>query len=375
MHQCVLCDEPIAAENDSKEHIVPLAVGGHRKVRYFICRDCNNRTGHQWDAELAKQFGWFSAVLDIKRESRTPAPKVKITTIDQQEVYLHAGGRLELTRPTFEDVALPEGGRQVSFRARTEKEAKQILHGLQCKYPEHDFRSIAEGLLIESKNPGVFKTEFSFGGELAGRSTVKTAIAMAHFMGIPHQQCDYAIHYLRDEGATPAFGEFLTRDLVTDRPDSKVFHAVAIAGDPIHKRLFAYVEYFGLARFVVHLSLGYSGDAIQQSYTFDPTTGEEIELQVDLLSLTDEEHNSVLSNEAAPNDARVAAFERAMPIVFGVVRAKQDKRAITQAWEEACVELDLHPDQELDEKTAKNLALCLTNKLMHHLRHRMRRSH
>jgi hypothetical protein len=375
MYQCALCSASIASENDSKEHIVPLAIGGRRKVRNFICRDCNNKAGHQWDAELAKQFGWFSAVLDIKRESGGPSPKVKITTIDQQDVYLHAGGQLELTKPTFEDMALPDGGRQISFRARTEKEAKQILHGLQCKYPEHDFSSMAEGLVIEAMTPGVFKTEFSFGGQLAGRSTVKTALAMAHSMGIRNWQCDYAIRYLRDENAAPVFGEFLTRDLVVDRPDSRVFHVVAITGDPVHKRLFAYVEYFGLARFVVHLSLDYSGDAIQQSYAFDPTTGEEIELQVDLLSLTEGEHSLVLNNEAAPIDARLATFERAMPIIFGVVHAKQDKQAIEQAWKEACVELGLDPDQELDEQAAKNLALCLTNKLMQHLRHRIRRSH
>ncbi|GGA02821.1 HNH endonuclease [Dyella caseinilytica] len=376
VYQCALCGESIAMENDSKEHIVPLAIGGRRKVRNFICRDCNNRAGHQWDAELAKQFSWFSAVLDIKRESGTPAPKVKITTIDQQEVYLHAGGRLELTKPTFEDVALPEGGRQISFRARTEREAKRILRGLQCKYPEHDFSSMAEGLVIESTTPGVFKAEFSFGGEFAGRSIVKTAIAMAHSIGIPQWQCDYAVRYLRNENATPAFGEFLARDLIVDRPDSKIFHVVAIAGDPVHKRLFAYVEYFGLARFVVHLSLDYSGDSIQQSYAFDPTTGEEIELQVDLISLSESEHSLVLNNEAASSfEARMAAFEYAMPIVFSVVRAKQNQQAIGQALEDACIELGLHPGQELDEKTAKQLAKCLTNKLMPHLLHRIRRRH
>ena len=57
---CALCDIIITNENDTKEHIVPNAIGGRKKIKGFICRACNSTSGDSWDKELAKQLNPLS---------------------------------------------------------------------------------------------------------------------------------------------------------------------------------------------------------------------------------------------------------------------------------------------------------------------------
>lgn len=114
-----------------------------------------------------------------------------------------------------------------------------------------------------------------YGGPFFGRSLVKTALAFSSKENIPHELCDKAINYLKnlvDESKAP-YGFFYLRDLVRNRPADKLFHCVAVLGDPQKRRLIAYVEYFGLARFIVNLSSDYSGERIKSIYALDPTSG------------------------------------------------------------------------------------------------------
>ena len=52
--QCALCGEPFADGDDSREHIIPNAIGGRKKIAGFLCRNCNSKTGKEWDSELAR---------------------------------------------------------------------------------------------------------------------------------------------------------------------------------------------------------------------------------------------------------------------------------------------------------------------------------
>ena len=67
---CALCNVEIAEQNDSKEHIIPNSIGGRKKVKGFICKDCNNKSGREWDDALAQQFNPLSLLLGIKRERK-----------------------------------------------------------------------------------------------------------------------------------------------------------------------------------------------------------------------------------------------------------------------------------------------------------------
>lgn len=367
MSHCALCDDKITNLNDSKEHIVPHAIGGRRKVRGFICRTCNNASGQKWDAKLAEQYNWFSVTLNIKREIGTP-PSLPVKTVGGQGLILHADGTMSPDKPEIVTTDTSDG-RRISIKARTIAEARKILFGLQRKYPDNDFSNALETLVTETTMPdGPIQMSFEFGGTLAGRSIVKTALAMACKMSLPHKTCGFALRYLLDESATPAFAEFLLRDLVLNRPDSHIFHVVSVAADPIKRRLTAYVEYFGLSRFVVHLSSDYDGPATQKTYSLNPVTGEELNIAVDL-SLSDDEYALSLANDAAPPGSHEAAFHHIMPVVLRSMYAREDKRVIEQAIEDTCQYLGVAPDQELTPDQIEKFNRRLTEKLTPHALH------
>lgn len=72
------------------------------------------------------------------------------------------------------------------------------------------------------------------------------------------------------------------------RPAGVPIHCIHVNGDPGSKLIRGYVEYFGVMRVVMCLSNSYSGSVFSATYAIDPTTGEELNLSVDLnLTLTD----------------------------------------------------------------------------------------
>lgn len=91
--QCALCGKPFADGDDSREHIIPNTIGGRNKVGGFLCRDCNSKTGQEWDSELAGQLNPVSNLLEIKRERGSP-PTMVVETLDGRRLRHESGGRL-----------------------------------------------------------------------------------------------------------------------------------------------------------------------------------------------------------------------------------------------------------------------------------------
>lgn len=52
---CWLCDNELTT---TREHIIPESMGGKKTVVGFICRDCNSKTGHNWDAAVIDFESW-----------------------------------------------------------------------------------------------------------------------------------------------------------------------------------------------------------------------------------------------------------------------------------------------------------------------------
>jgi hypothetical protein len=120
--------------------------------------------------------------------------------------------------------------------------------------------------------------------------------------------CNLALDYLQNETGDPPFGHYGKRDLVMNRPPGRVFHCVAIACDPLAKRLTGYVELFTIFRLVIALSDRYTGPAINASYAVDPIVGEELDLQVNL-AFSAEELRFAVANEDDPTAQRLEAAD------------------------------------------------------------------
>lgn len=326
MARCALCPAELTADNYTGEHIIPHALGGRRKVPYFICRQCNSEAGEVWDAELVKQLNWFAVALNISRQKGVPASQA-VTTVSGEKLLMHPDGTLSPMAVNFSEATTEDGRAKISFNARTIPEARQILKGVAKKYPKSDLEVMAADLRTTSRplDEPIHMT-ISVGGHLTGRSITKTAVAMASHMGIAMADCAMALRYLVDPASEVVWSAFHLRDLLVHRSAGHLCHVVAVAGDADSGRLLGYVEFFGAFRFVVILSQDYQGPVVQKSYTLDPVSGEELAVDV-ALSLSTAELDLVLKGDAGPIDGRIADLNLVMPYILDA-RNKQGREVL-----------------------------------------------
>ena len=331
--ECVVCGSLVTESNDCDEHVIPNSIGGRLKTRGFICADCNNKTGYSWDAELAQQMNPLCLFFGIVRERGAPPPQAFETTAGERLVVRPDGG-LSLEHPIYKEQQSGSGIR-FDMVARTRGEARKMLEGVKRNYPGMDIKTSVENLTVSSSYPkGAIRLDISFGGEMPGRSLVKTVAAFAHHSGISSKICHLAIMYLRDAAANACFGYYYEDELVAGRPSGTPFHCVAVSGNPATGLLLGYVEYFGVQRVVVCLSDTYEGAAFNRAYAIDPTKGREIDVSVRLpFSVTDVA--AIYDYKKFPGGALQRAFSEVIPAALKKKFEKEKDRVISDAVEYA----------------------------------------
>ena len=278
--KCALCNEPLVGGNASKEHVIPNALGGRKTVENFICAKCNSKTGADWDNALIRQLGPLCTMLNIRRDRGRNQP-MKVETLSGKALRIHPDGTMEIAKPTFERHER-DGRTEVRMSAGTTKEIREMVSGLAGKNPEIDIEEVMRNAPVKreySREP--FAISLEPGGIDAGRSIVKSCLAMACDQGLTVRDCGEAARFL-PKGRDPCFGYHCGPDLVRNRPEGTFFHCVHVCGDPERGRLLGYVEYFGWLRFLVCLSRNYGGGAFSRGYAIDPVSGKDLDLTVDL---------------------------------------------------------------------------------------------
>lgn len=360
MSLCALCDVEITEEIDSREHIIPNSIGGRKKVKGFICNQCNNNTGGQWDTELARQLNPLSLIFHIKRERGEP-PSQTFDATNGEKLTLHHQGGMSPSKPEFKE-EVQEGKTTISIVARDVDEAKRILKGVKKKYPLADTDKFFNDAAVEYRYlDGMLNMSLEFGGPEAGRSIVKTVLALAAHSGIAPDACEHAINYLRHDGE-PCFGYYYERDLIINRPPCMPLHCVAISGDPATGLLLGYLEYYGVRRVVVCLSEKYSGAKLAANYSVDPTTGAEQEVNVDI-SLTIEDIAAAYNYEKCDSDLVVNCFHQVMPRAIEASHERERERVISHAVEFAFKNCGAGEGQVLTEDHLRVLSGKLAEKM------------
>lgn len=284
MSNCALCDVLISEKNQTEEHVIPQAIGGRLKIKNFICRPCNNKFGHSWDFILADQLAFFSTSLNIKREKKLPNYLVK--TLDGKEYLKQPNGDFLLVRPIDDVEKNLDGSFNIKIEAPNIKIAKDIIkkvsknNNISEKSQIHMLENLKHNSAPMNQ---IIQDEINFGGEESGRSLVKTALAMAFYMGIDLKQCDLAIGYLL-KNQEPCYGYFYSnnKDFVKNRNKDIPFHCVHIKASSELKRIFGYIEYFGAFRVVLSLASNYEGETKEKSYFIDPVNNQHIDVEVGL---------------------------------------------------------------------------------------------
>ena len=254
---CALCGTSLTDENKSREHVIPNALGSRKTVRNFICAKCNSRTGADWDNELVRQLRPLCTMLNVNRAHGRNRHFV-VETLSDRKLVVNPDGSMTIAKPVFE--TRERGGRtEVKMQARTMGEMRGMVSGLEKKFPHIDVEEVmrrAQAKQEYSREP--YAVSLNVGGLLAGRSIVKSCLAMVFDAGLDIDDCKEAEVYLVNDGE-PCFGFYSGRDLARNRPKNTFFHCVHVCGDTERGQLLGYVEYFGGLRFVACLSRNYDG--------------------------------------------------------------------------------------------------------------------
>jgi HNH endonuclease len=365
--KCALCGVELGPENDSAEHLISNSIGGMRRVKGVYCVPCNNSTGSLWDAEVARQFKFLALRLGVVRDRGT-LPSGTFATASGEPVNIHSDGTLSFP-PTKPVVVKEENAVQIASRVRTRAEAKKTLRGLKRTYPKLDIDAAMQNIVEENSylsEPVIAVTVF--GGPKAGRSAVKSALTLAVSAGVAAQSCNLALGYLKNEAAGPCFGFYSRRDLVTNRPNGRVFHCVAIEGDRAAGRLTGYVEFFSVYRMVIGLSDCYSGPSLKAVYAIDPTNGKELELDIDL-TFTEDELRFALADEDDSTAAQLRAMNEVMAIAQELSFKREQARVARLAYQTTLSKLDLKPGQDMTPDIALAMSKEITAQMLPFLQH------
>lgn len=333
---CMLCPNTLEGELLAEEHVIPQAIGGRKSVRDFICRPCNSKLGKDWEAALAEQFLWFSTMAGVRRE-RGDHPDLSVTTSDGRKLRIHADGTSSIEGFSISEI--PQGDRtKISIRTGDRKTTKNLLKKVAKKHPSVDVeQAIRSTQNSWSYLDSTLRMDLTFSGPKSGRSVVKSALALASQAGVRTEECERALHYLLDEQAGAPFGLCYYADLVVDRPPASLFHCVSVIGQPVRRRILAYVEYFNFARFLVHVGDGYSGEPFQITYAIDPVQGTDLDVTIDFARI-DAVLDETLKSCGEPIDKFVQAINDAGSIVQFLADEREMKRAIEAAVSEALKE-------------------------------------
>ena len=263
-------------------------MGGKKTVRGFICRDCNSKTGHDWDVAVTRFESWkFNLHSDLKINPQQ-GKSIRGTMLDTgMNVLVGSGIQIQL-----------------GFNApiKTHLETDEVLYQFSVDPSRVDelFASVNTLLQRKGKTP---MTRDEFDARITHnaisqpvvnftlqmdtpkyyRSVVKTAMAMAFSVGINPMVCRNALRYLRDEtmgedGVVTLPGTSL-EDTVADWT---CHHAVTIFGFPDSRMLIGEVLYFGNVAGLVTLSDAYDGPTIIAGHAISLKTGEFVDADLTL---------------------------------------------------------------------------------------------
>lgn len=367
---CVLCSVMLTEQNKTKEHIIPNSIGGWDKVENFICRGCNSDTGEKWDAELAKQFNWIALMIGIVRE-RKSTPSKLVSTVSGDKFLLQNDGSMLPAKFKYHEVTDGEQTK-ISFVARTSKEAEKKIGELANRFPQIDKNKLLENAKITTSYLNEpLHIDVNFGGPLAGRSVVKTALAFAFTKGIDPHLCESAKNFVCNETSdSSCYGLTYFEDIVKNRATNRLFHCVAIFGDKSRRRLFAYVEYFGLARWLIELSKSYDGADLKEVYAIDPTTANVIDIEVSL-SLTDEMIEQTLSGYGYTDENYMAAITQSMDEIMRRNKARGLSNAVKSSFFAAGERLGLTEGDQITPDISRQFSSAMVEELMPYILHQM----
>ena len=361
--KCLFCGTTITSQNNTDEHIIPSFLGGTKKIRNFICKSCNNTTGHKYDSQLAKQLEQFTVYLGVKGD-RNKKTKHQYLTTKGNNVYLTNDGVL-YKGFKFKEKTLEEGI-QFDISAANSKMIKKKLNELKRKYPQIDCQLALQNLNETTQYlPRDEHLLFScaLGENGSDKSIVKTALSMVFSTLNSVEFCNIAKNHLFDEGeGKSCYRLFYDFDIIGIK-NFLPLNCVSVYGNEIENSIFCYIEYLGIYKILLHLSDNFDGKNFSSTYAFNSLTGENLNVSVNLDKITNKIFYQYPSEDQVISGLK-KSFSDFMSFAFTESRNREISRIVNRSFEKWYKQNNKKNDEPLSDEEYQNLIGFITNEFM-----------
>lgn len=276
--KCYIKDELLSAENESLEHVIPNALGGHLKSKQLVCSEINTGMFSKLDAELCKRIE-IAKLIKFKRDDGKNQPEIIGTSNDglKYSVNNTQHGKLLSVKPI----------------EHTDENGKRFL-----KFPLHQKNEVIsarlkknpllkeENIEIKIENEDTYnRLDFQNGLNIITSTDSFRAIAKiaTNFYILKNGDKKYILDIVdfiigAENISKINLGYFYPEEFLNIKlEDSEVSHILYLKGCKKEKVLYCYVELFNCHCFVVILNSNYSGPEIQETYIWNLVNSKEID--------------------------------------------------------------------------------------------------
>lgn len=330
MKNCYVCGCELIKENQSLEHIILNSIGGKLKSKKLLCKDCNSRFGGNIDNVLSEQLNIFANLLNIKRETGSPQPIKGIQENTNEQYVMETGGKLEKSKPAVE-IIKDNKEIKINIVARSINETRKILNNLKRKYKQINVDDLIKNAESKSEYIGNLMFNTSFGGDKSFRSVCKTAVNYYLSTGGKKEYIEQLIPYINGEIDLNIVNFYYQSSNM--RKLERITHSITIKGDKKNKLLYAYVEFFGVCKFIVLLNGNYTGKPVTEKYSYDVIRAKEIKSNIEINLGLDEITDAINGKELSCNKIE-ESFRSFLEFWSDKVTSERTNEIIANALEE-----------------------------------------
>lgn len=251
LHECLFCGVQITPDNESKEHVIPNALGGQLWTKEATCSSCNSKAGHSLDGHLVSTFSLLANVLDVPRDRGTH-PKANVKDSVTGLNYELSPGRKPVLAHNISVRREPDKAIHYEFFAPTEMAAEEVLKRNLPKRKKFLVEKFAgRDHSGERYALGLCQVEFANTDLLRG--IAKIAACYARHMGLTVPSSAVAPTFMRS-ASVPLVPVAVPISDVVSIPGlgaHPLHHAVFLYRPTDSRHLFAYVCLFHAFEFVV----------------------------------------------------------------------------------------------------------------------------
>lgn len=275
-NRCFVCGEPLTEINKSKEHILLNSAGGKLKSYEIMCSVCNGKLGSEPDNELAQQLRPVANHLGVKRDNGKN-PSIPAVGSNGQKYDILDGGKPTLGEPIVE---FDSASGKMHIEAADVSQARTALWKFKKEHPEYsiDVEKILSGF---QRKTAYLEDSLSYnvnwGGELAFRSLVKTALDYYAYKKHDRKHIIHLLNYLLGKEEMSIVKMYYPDESPFEFVKDEVLNIIHIVGDDKSKTLFAYVTYLSCFSCVILLSDHYQGESFIETYAHDVMSHKEVD--------------------------------------------------------------------------------------------------